>query len=107
MEKKISGFENYTINEAGEVYSLKRKKFLTQFLCNGYPRVGLVGDDGKRHHCFVHRLVAEAFIDNPDGLPCVNHKDENRQNNSVSNLEWCSYKYNNNYGNHNTKMAET
>ena len=47
---------------------------------------------------FVHRLVAEAFIPNSNNLPCINHKDENPSNNDILNLEWCDYKYNNNYG---------
>ena len=46
----------------------------------------------------VHRVVADAFIPNPNNYPCINHKDENPANNKVENLEWCTYKYNNNYG---------
>lgn len=54
--------------------------------------------DGYKNHS-IHRLVAEAFIPNPENLPEVNHKDENKVNNAVSNLEWCDKKYNINYGN--------
>lgn len=63
----------------------------------GYPSINLTKDGVTKTHS-VHRLVAEAFIPNPSGLPCVNHKDESRDNNNVENLEWCTYLYNNNYG---------
>lgn len=54
--------------------------------------------NGQRYKKTIHRLVAEAFIPNPNNYPCINHKDENKENNNVSNLEWCTYKYNSNYG---------
>lgn len=54
--------------------------------------------NGKKQPVLVHRLVAEAFIPNPNNLPCVNHKDENKHNNCADNLEWCTQKYNLNYG---------
>ena len=63
----------------------------------GYFLVDLYKNN-KRHQRLVHRLVSEAFIKNPDNLPCVNHKDENKANNRLDNLEWCTQKYNMNYG---------
>lgn len=57
----------------------------------------VLSKDGKTYGRLVHRLVAQAFIPNPNNLPCVNHKDENPKNNCVNNLEWCTYKYNNEY----------
>ena len=64
---------------------------------DGYLIVTLC-KNGKQKTKKIHRLVAEAFIPNPDNLPCINHKDENKQNNEIDNLEFCTYKYNTNYG---------
>jgi hypothetical protein len=58
----------------------------------------LYSKNGKAKRESVHRLVALTFIENPNNYPCVNHKDETRTNNNVENLEWCSHKYNSNYG---------
>ena len=97
--KKIQGFENYAVDESGNVFNIKRQKKLAQEIeRNGYVSVAL-WQNGYTKRKKVHRLVAEAYIPNPDGLPCVNHKDENKQNNCVGNLEWCSFQYNNHYGN--------
>lgn len=71
---------------------------------NGYLQVSL-SIDGVQTLKNVHRLVAEAFIPNPHNLPQINHKDENKANNIFTNLEWCSSKYNMNYGNRNEKAA--
>ena len=62
--------------------------------------------DKKRHKWRIHRLVAETFIPNPDNLPEVNHKDENKLNNEASNLEWCTHKYNSNYGSRPRRIGE-
>lgn len=95
MMKDIKGYEGqYAITDNGEVWSYKRKKFLKQFISNnGYMRVSLWRDgEGKNYR--GHRLVAEAFIPNPDNLPEVNHKDWCRTNNRLENLEWCDSQYN-------------
>lgn len=63
----------------------------------GYYRVGLY-KNRKEIKKSIHRLVAEVFIINENNYPVINHKDENKANNSVDNLEWCSYKYNSNFG---------
>lgn len=65
---------------------------------SGYKMVRLHDKDGVTHKVLVHRLVAEHFIPNPNGLEQVNHKDENKHNNNAQNLEWCTREYNNRYG---------
>jgi hypothetical protein len=72
----------------------------------GYLFVGL-RKDGKRKFRYIHRLVAETFIPNTNNYPCINHKDENIKNNNVNNLEWCTYKYNSNYGMRNDNAIKT
>lgn len=102
--KEIIGYENkYLISNYGDVKSVnynntKIEHNLTKSLSKkGYETVALY-NNGKRKYFKVHRLVAEAFIPNPTNKLQVNHIDENKQNNSVNNLEWCDAKYNNNYG---------
>lgn len=71
----------------------------------GYMKVHL-NCGKKRKWEYVHRIVGQAFLDNPDNLPCINHKDYNRSNNIADNLEFCTYKYNNDYSNSTQKMLE-
>ena len=91
----IENHPSYFISNFGRVFSKKSKKIMKNRVIskNGYQQVTL-----DNSQLLVHRLVAQAFIPNPDNLPCVNHKDETRNNNDVRNLEWCTQKYNCNYG---------
>ena len=96
----MNGYEkDYQISNYGRVKSLKRKKELILKPIphyKGYCTIAL-SKHNKQKHYFIHRLVAIAFIPNPKNLPEINHKDENKQNNYVNNLEWCSRKYNMHY----------
>lgn len=116
--KDIPGFNGYyQVSSFGRVKSLARKTNnqygKNDFILspgwihnkeNGYLFVCLC-KNGLKKRFLVHRLVAEAFIPNPDNLPQVNHKDENQRNNCVENLEWCGCDYNINYGNRTYKAA--
>lgn len=112
--KDIKDYEGlYQISNLGRVKSLKYRKsnkerilILNGAAKHGYYMVGLCKNH-KRKYVTVHRLVAEAFIPNPDNKPQINHKDENRRNNCVDNLEWVTAKENLNYGSHNEKMIYT
>lgn len=96
--KDIKGFEGlYAITEDGRVYNYKTKKFLTGTKGDGYVTVEL-RKDGKSKWLLVHRLVAEAYLENPNNYPVVNHKDEVKNHNWVDNLEWCTQKDNVNHG---------
>ena len=93
--KDIRGYENeYAITEDGKVWSYKVNRFLaTGTDRDGYERVRL-RKCGKEKSCTVHRLVSEAYLPNPDNLPEVNHIDENKLNNNINNLEWCTRQQN-------------
>ena len=98
--KNVEGYQDYFVSNLGRVKSTKYKTeriLKPVYNKNGYLYVSLYYN-GKIKTCKIHRLVAKAFIPNPSGLPQINHIDENPHNNVVSNLEWCSAKYNNNFG---------
>ena len=117
--KDIDGYEGiYQVSSIGRVRSLdrvyimkngrpySRKGILTQLFedKDGYKEVKFCLQN-KRKTYKVHRLVAQAFIENPHNLPFINHKDEDKQNNRVENLEWCTPKYNANYGMSKAKLS--
>jgi hypothetical protein len=100
MIRDIKGYEGYySVTDDGQVFSNSRvlcdgRKVKSKWLKIGhnnlgYPRVTL-SKDRKTERIFVHRIVAEQFIPNPENKPCINHKDGNKQNNHFSNLEWCT-----------------
>lgn len=114
--KPIKGFEDiYEISNLGNVKTIERTQRCGRHTkehlripekINGYLRINLY--DGTCYHKkFIHRLVAEHFLSNPNNFPVINHKDENPLNNNVSNLEWCTRAYNNSYGNRLKRVSLT
>lgn len=102
MFKTIEEYPNYEISESGLVRNKITGKTLKPFISGkGYLRIN-VGESKP----YVHRLVAETYIPNTNDLPCINHKDENKLNNCVDNLEWCTIEYNNNYGSRHIDIPE-
>ena len=103
----ITGYEGlYAITEDGKVWSYRKNIFLKPYLARGYFKVRLYKVENNKQF-LIHRLVAEAFLPNPQNLPQINHKDENKLNNCADNLEWCDAKYNINYGKHNEKLSKS
>ena len=105
--KDVVGYEGlYKVSDKGNVHSVERiirgKKWggitlKPRYARGGYIQVGLY-EDGKVKNKYIHRLVAEAFIPNENNYLEINHKDENKTNNHVENLEWCTRRHNNNHG---------
>lgn len=113
--KPIPGYNNsYYINKEGKVLSVglnKASRRVSKYLTPqkgpcGYIIIGLMKDN-KITYPKLHRLVALTFIPNPNNYPQVNHKDEDKTNNCVDNLEWCTSEYNNNYGTRNERIQKT
>lgn len=106
--KDIEGFEKlYQVSNLGNIKSLIKNKLLNPIkLKNGYLYVNLY-KNGIPKRYYIHRLVAETYIPNPDNLDQINHKNEIKTDNRVENLEWCTIKYNMNYGTLKKRMIET
>lgn len=106
--RKIKGFKGYEISSLGRLRShrighkhtntVPTRMLHPSINGNGYYVSQLMGSDGQPHNVQIHRLVAIAFIPNPHHFPIINHRDEDKTNNRVDNLEWCTYEYNSNYG---------
>lgn len=102
---RVKRLESLVVNSIGISRKIKEKILKPAKNHTGYLRVSL-SYMNKKSNFSVHRLVAQAFIPNPNGFKLVNHKDEDKTNNIVDNLEWCSAKYNSNYGNRNIKVSK-
>ena len=96
--KDVVGYEGlYKVNQWGDIWSeYTHKKLKWSYHKDGYKIYNL-RKDRKAYLMTAHRAVAEAFIPNPDNLPLINHKDENKENCYYKNLEWCTHQYNNTY----------
>lgn len=107
--KDIPGYKGlYKINNNGEIISYSRKKPIIKkstISKNGYCRVSLYKNKISKIY-LIHRLVALVFLENPNNYSQINHKDENKLNNNVDNLEWCDSKYNLNYGTRTKRIAD-
>ena len=110
--KPIEGYNGlYQVSNMGRVKSLGNNKTRKEKILklhsdkDGYLKVQL-HKEGKKKNYLIHRLVAQAFIDNPNNLPQVNHKDEDKTNNCAENLEYCDSSYNTNFGTRNERIVK-
>lgn len=102
--KDIEGYENYQVSNIGRVKNAKGQILKPDIKRNGHHMVCL-WNHNKKKNMLVHRLTAQAFVENREGFTEVNHRDEDKSNNRADNLEWCSHLYNMNYGEIKKKMS--
>lgn len=114
--KIIEGYPNYEVSNIGNIRSYKTTRGISQtphllspgINRHGYKYVILTGGScSSKKSLTIHRLVAKSFISNPNNYKCVNHKDKNKANNRIENLEWCTYSYNNNFDDANIRRSQT
>lgn len=103
---RVKSLERYVIRGRGGISKVRERILKCGHDKDGYSCVALMLN-GKRTTFRVHRLVAQAFIPNPENKPFVNHINEDKTNNHAKNLEWCTCKENNNHGTRNERMAKT
>lgn len=115
--RDIDGYDgNYQVSNYGNVRSLDRIVHGTNDYFQKGKKLAKSNDgrydfvkisyNGIRKNQYIHILVATYFVDNPNNYKCINHKDENKRNNRFDNLEWCTKKYNANYGERNSKISK-
>ena len=111
--KDIKGYEGlYQVSNLGQVKRLSNNKYTREKMLkprkgkSGYLQV-ILSEKGNIKSKYVHQLVASAFIPNPNNYIEINHKDENKENNNFENLEWCTHKYNCNFGTRNIRRVAT
>ena len=106
--RPVEGFEGlYEVSDDGKVWSIRKERWLSSKIDRyGYEAVALT-KDGKTTHTTVQRLVAKAFVPNPEHKNCVNHIDENKRNNKPDNLVWVTVRENDNHGTRNKRIALT
>lgn len=93
MLKEIENYSNYLVSDDGRIFNKKGHEIKQRLNRDGYPTIFLWKNNKGTCYC-VHRRVAIAFISNPENKPCINHKDGNKANNTLDNLEWCTYSEN-------------
>ena len=111
--RDIEGYEGlYQISNLGRVKSLRNNKARKEKILKvkknttGYLYLSLYKNNVSKNY-LLHRLVAKAFLENPNNYPCINHKDENKENNNINNLEWCTYLYNSRYGTRTERIVKS